>query len=207
MRTPRDWRVYLVTDSNETGGRPLVDVLAQALAGGIGAVQVRERGLPAGELLALALQLRELTLRYDAALLINDRIDVALACGADGVHLPASSFSIADARALMGANRLVGVSAHSVADVIAANAAGADFLVFGPVYETPSKRSYGPPAGLANLREAARASELPVLAIGGITPSRVSEVLQAGAAGVALIRAILGAADPEVAARQLVAAR
>lgn len=203
MRHPRDWRVYLVTDRTDTAGRDLLDVIGRALAGGVGAVQLRERDLAGRDLLELARRLRDLTARHGAALLVNDRVDVALACGADGVHLPGHSFRIGDARALLGPERLIGVSAHTCADVVAAGDSGADFAVFGPVYDTPSKRAYGSPVGLAALREAASRVSLPVLAIGGITSERVREVRQHGAAGVAAIRALLQASDPERTAREL----
>jgi thiamine-phosphate diphosphorylase len=197
--------VYLVTDRQQTNGRPLLGVVEAALRGGIRAVQLRERDLPARELRALADQLRALTRRYDAALLINDRLDVALACGADGVHLPSASFAVADARALLGAGRLIGVSTHSVAEVAAAAAAGADFAVFGPIFDTPSKRSYGAPLGLAALGAACTAAPLPLLAIGGIDADRIDAVRAAGADGIAVIRAVLAAADPQQAAARLVA--
>lgn len=195
-------RVYLVTDRAQTGGRPLVDVVAQALRGGVRAVQLRERGLETQPLLSLAHELRGLTRRHDALLLINDRIDVALACDADGVHLPSHSFQVADARLLVGPARLLGVSTHHPDEVRAAAMAGADFAVFGPLFDTPSKRPYGPPAGLAALSSATRAG-IPVLAIGGITADRCAALRPCGAAGVAVIRAILSADEPTRAADEL----
>jgi thiamine-phosphate pyrophosphorylase len=195
---PAAWGVYLVTERRQTNGRALLDVVAAALDGGIRAVQLRERDLSTHELLALAERLRALTQRYAAALLINDRVDVALACAADGVHLPADSFAVADARALLGAQRLIGVSTHAPAEV-----AGADFVVVGPIYDTPSKRSFGAPLGLSALAAARAATKLPLLAIGGIDASRVAEVRAAGADGVAVIRAVLGAEDPANAAAAL----
>lgn len=192
-------RTYLVTDRTATNGRPLTAVVEQALRGGVRAVQLRERDLSGRELLALARALRGLTRRYDALLLVNDRIDVALASDADGVHLPSRSFSVADARALIGAGRVIGVSTHHLDEVHAATDAGADFVVFGPVYETPSKTAYGPPQGLGALAAAARV-DIPVLAIGGVTAARVAELRAQGAAGVAVIRAVLAADDPTAAA-------
>ena len=201
---PLTWGVYLVTDRAQTNGRPLVDVVAAALQGGVRAVQLRERDLTTPALLALAERLRELTQRCGAALLINDRIDVALACDADGVHLPARSFSIAEARALLGRTRLIGVSAHRAAEVAAATAAGADFAVLGPIYDTPSKRAYGAPLGPAVLAEA-RAAGMPLFAIGGIDRERIAAV-RAHADGVAVIRAVLSAADPAEATAALLRA-
>ena len=120
MSGPDPFAVYLVTDRRQTGGRPLIQSVEAALRGGVRAVQLRERDLSAAEMTHLGRQLREVTRRHGAALLINDRVDVALACGADGVHLPASSFAVPDARALLGPNRLIGVSTHHPDEVIAA---------------------------------------------------------------------------------------
>jgi thiamine-phosphate pyrophosphorylase len=198
-------RVYLVTDSAQTGARALVDVVEAALRGGVRAVQLRERDLPARELHALALRLREIMSRHDALLLVNDRIDVALACGADGVHLPGNSFTIGDARALLGPSKLVAASTHTVDEVNAAGREGADFVVFGPVFDTPSKRAFGAPVGLDAL-ERACACKVPVLAIGGIRAETCATTRARGAAGIAVIREIASADDPERAARRLVRA-
>jgi thiamine-phosphate pyrophosphorylase len=178
-------------------------VIGAALAGGVRAVQLRERDLTTRALLALAHDLRTLTAARAALLLINDRIDVALACEADGVHLPGNSFAVADARALLGPERLIGVSTHGAEEVAAAAAAGADFAVFGPVFETPSKRDFGPPRGLDELGAACAGTRMPVLAIGGIDAKTAAAVRARGAAGVAVIRAILSAGDPALAARTL----
>ena len=200
------FRLYLVTDRGATAGRPLDGVLAACLDGGLGAVQLREKGLAAGDLVALATGLRELTARHGARLLVNDRADVALAVGADGVHLPGDGLPPRVARRLLGPDRLVGVSTHSALEVEAAAEAGADFVVFGPVYDTPAKRPFGPPRGVAALAAACRGRRVPVLAIGGVTAARVAEVRQAGAAGVAVIRALLAADDPRAATREMLSA-
>jgi thiamine-phosphate pyrophosphorylase len=202
----RTFSLYLVTDRQQTCGRPLVDVVHAALDGGVDAVQLREKDLLGAELLRLATQLRDLTTRYGAALLINDRIDVALAAGADGVHLGQDAIPPADARRIVGATRLVGTSTHSPAEAGAAGAGGADFVVFGPVYRTPSKTPFGPPRGPDELAEVTASVRLPVFAIGGITAERVAEVRQAGAAGIAVISAIIAAEDPTRAAQELLAA-
>ncbi|OFV89338.1 MAG: thiamine-phosphate diphosphorylase [Acidobacteria bacterium RBG_16_68_9] len=202
----RSLKVYLITDRHQTRGRSLTETVEQAMQGGVRAAQLRERDLDTRSLFALACELREVTRRHAALLLINDRIDVALACGADGVHLPAESFSVADARSLLGTNRLIGISTHRPEEVAAAARAGADFAVFGPVFDTPSKRAYGPALGPDALAMAVGASTIPVLAIGGVTAERVPTVLARGASGVAVIRAILEVEDPCQAAHSLVAA-
>ena len=180
-----DFRLYFVTDRRQTAGRPLSDVVHAALDGGVRAVQLRERDLEGGELYRLAGRLRDLTARYAARLLINDRLDVALAAGADGVHLGQTSLPVSTARQLLGPDKLIGVSTHSPDEITAAQ--GADFVVFGPVYFTPSKADYGQPQGLARLRQAVRHSPAPVFAIGGIQADRIAAVRSVGAHGVALI--------------------
>jgi len=189
-------RLYLVTDRHATNGRPLGDVVEAALRGGVDAVQLREKDLTTRELLALARELRAITLRHGARLLINDRVDVALAVHADGVHLPADSFRIEDARGMLGADATIGVSTHAIDELVRAAAAGADFAVFGPVFDTPAKRPFGAPHGLDALRRAVAAVTIPVVAIGGIDAANAAAVLATGCRGVAVIRAVLSSADP-----------
>ena len=141
-------RLLLVTDRQQTKGRPLLSVLAQALKAGSPAIQLRERDLCAKELLALADEIRQLAGPRGSQLLINDRIDVALAVEGAGVHLRSDSLPVPVARQLIGAHRLLGISVHSVSEAVQAEAEGADYIVFGPIYETPSKHMFGPPLGL-----------------------------------------------------------
>jgi len=183
--------------------RARAPAIEAALAAGIDAVQLRDRTAAGGALLAAATTLRASTRRHGARLLVNDRLDVALAADADGVHLPASSFTAVDARRLVGSKRLVGRSAHAADEAAAAVRAGADYVVLGPLFATPSKAQYGAPLGVEVL---ANVATLPVVAIGGITTERAAAVRRAGAAGVAVVRAILDAADPGAAAAALVAA-
>ncbi len=196
--------LYLITDRHKTCGRDLVAVVEAALAGGVRAVHLREKDLPLRALLALAERLRAVTAAHGAQLLINDRIDVALAVGADGVHLPADHLPIPEVRRILGPQGLIGVSAHTVREVEAA--ADADFIVLGPVFDTPSKRPYGAPLGLAGFGAAVRPTARPVFAIGGLRAERVDGVLRAGAAGVAVIGVLLEAQDPAAAASGLLGA-
>jgi thiamine-phosphate pyrophosphorylase len=192
-----DLRLCLVTDRQATAGRPLPAVVEACLGAGLRLVQLREKDLPGRAILDLARSLRHLTLRHGATLLVNDRVDVALAAGADGVHLPAAGLRATEARRLVGRGRPVGVSVHSAREAAAVSESGAaDYITFGPVYDTPAKQPFGPPQGLAALAEAVRAARLPVVAVGGVTPERVGELRRAGAAGVAAIRALLGAENP-----------
>ena len=199
---PLDFRLYVVTDRQQTAGRALEEVVIAAARGGAGAIQLREKDLSARDLYALGARLQKGLAPYGVPLLINDRIDVALALDAAGVHLAGHSLPTTLARSILGPTKLLGVSTHSVEEAQAAMADGADFIVFGPVFETPSKLAYGPPQGLQHLAEVVRQVTIPVLAIGGIDLANLSQVLQTGAYGVAMIRAVLAAPDPALAAEQ-----
>ncbi len=199
-----DFDLYLVTDRELTGGRELVDVVEQALTGGADAVQLREKGLGGADLFHLAEALKHACARHRARLFINDRIDVALAVGADGVQLGGASMPISAARELLGADKLIGASVHSLREAQQAVRDGADFVLFGPVYFTPSKAAYGAPQGINRLKEVVEKISIPVYAIGGITTGNVEEVKKIGARGVALIAAVMSARDSAAAARDIV---
>jgi thiamine-phosphate pyrophosphorylase len=198
----------LVTDRGTAPAGRLVEVVAACVAGGVDWVQVRERGLEGGALLelaeAIALAARRAALRRGGAVrvVINRRIDVALALGADGVHLGFDALDVERARALLGGDRLIGVSAHAPDEALAAARAGASYVQLAPVWAPLSKPVSRPPLGLAAV-EAAAAAEAPLLAQGGMDAATVGAALAAGAAGVAVTGALLGAADPEGAARRL----
>ena len=198
-----DFRLYLVTDRRRAAGGDLPAAVERALEGGVRAVQLREKDLPGLELYELAVVLRAITSRHGARLLVNDRLDIALAAGADGVHLGVASIPPGEARRLLGPEALIGCSTHDLRELAEAAAGGADFATFGPVYATPSKEAYGPPVGIEALRHACAASGIPVFALGGVGAGNVGEVLAAGAGGVGVIGAILAAPDPGAAARDL----
>ena len=197
-----DFSLCLITDRHQTGGRPLLDVVRAALRGGVRAVQLREKDLPAGALLALARDLTDLARPYEARVLINDRADICLAAGSAGVHLPATGLPVSAARGLLGPDRLIGVSAHSAEEAARVEQEGADFVVLGPIFETPSKRAFGPPIGLRELERARTHCRVPLFGIGGITTDRVHDVLKAGARGVAVIGSVMAAEDVERASRE-----
>lgn len=200
---PIDFTLYLITDRSQAGGRPLGTVVRQALAGGVRAVQLREKDLSGLELFALATELRSITREYGARLIINDRPDIALAVGADGVHLGVTSLPIVEARRILGAERLIGYSAHAVEEARQAQMDGADFITFGPVYATPSKAAYGAPLGLGKLAEAVAGLNIPVFALGGVKTTSIPDVAACGVTGIALISAIIAATDPRSAAAVL----
>lgn len=199
-------RFCLVTDRAQTRGRDLVDTVLGCLAAGLPAVQVREKDLPAADLAALCRRLREPTRERGALLIVNDRADVALAVGADAVQRTHASLSVADIRAAVDKRLRIGASTHAPEEAVAAEAEGADWIVFGPIYDTPSKRRYGAPQGLRALERVAAAVRIPVIAIGGIVPDHVAELRRAGAHGIAVISAILASADPPAATRRFLEA-
>jgi len=199
-------RLCLVTDRTQTRGRDLTAVVGECLAAGLPAVQVREKDLGAADLAFVCRRLRALTLDRQALLIVNDRVDVALAVGADAVQRTSTSLPIEDIRAIADKRLRIGVSVHSLEEAVEAELKGADWVVFGPVYDTPSKRAYGPPQGVARLARVAATVRLPVIAIGGINPERVREVQQGGARGVAVISAILAAESPGDATRRFLEA-
>ena len=198
-----DFNLYLITDRlNLPAGKNLLDQIEAALRGGVKAVQLREKDLLFHDLLPIARQLRSLTRRYDARLLINSNLDIALSVDADGVHLPADNPPIELARSILGDKALIGVSTHTVDEALSAATAGADFITFGPVYPTPSKASYGEPVGPTKLQEACETAPVPAFALGGVTPEKINELKTSGCARYACIGAILNSADPEATTRK-----
>ncbi len=184
-------KLYLLTDRHQTLHRPLSSVITEAVDAGVRMVQIREKDLKTRDLTSLCQQLFPLIKHQHGIILMNDRIDLVLALGADGVHLRTDSLPVSIARRLLGPGHLIGVSTHSVKEARVAEAEGADFIVLGPIFDTPSKRAYGPPLGLQILQETSRYLRLPIYAIGGITPIRIPDVLSSGAYGVAVISSIL----------------
>jgi thiamine-phosphate pyrophosphorylase len=175
---------YYITDRRAAGGTAeLLSAVVRAVAAGVDWIQVREKDLPSRELGDLTRRIVKLARKGNTQVLVNDRLDLALACGAHGVHLPGNSVAPQVLRSILPPGFRIGVSTHSVAELQAAEREGADFAVFGPVFATPSKAGYG--QGLDRLREAAAAVRIPVLALGGITESNANSCLAAGAAGIA----------------------
>ena len=198
-----DYSLYLVTDRRLSLGRSTVEVVAAAVSGGVTCVQLREKHCSTREFLEEARRVRELLAGTGVPLIINDRLDVALAVAADGVHLGQNDLPVADARRLVGERLVIGVSAESVADAIRAEAEGADYIGVSPVFTTPTKMDTAPPLGLEGLREIRRAVRLPLVAIGSIRHDNAAEVLRAGADGLAVVSAIVSAPCPRTAAAAL----
>jgi thiamine-phosphate pyrophosphorylase len=198
-----DWRVYVITDSPHARGRSHRDVALAAIRGGATAVQLRMKDTPEREITALA---RELLPRCRAAgviLVINDRVDVALAVGADGLHVGQDDLPAVAARERLGPGPFLGVSAATVDEAMAAERAGADYLGVGALYATGTKSDAGSPVGLDRVREIHRAVRVPIVGIGGITVENAADVIRSGAQGVAVITAVTLADDMVEATRLL----
>lgn len=194
-----DPSLYVVLDRTSARGRDLVELLALALAGGSRMIQLREKEWPSGRVLPLAEKLRAACAAAGATFIVNDRVDLALAVVADGVHLGQDDLPARAARPLLRPGMILGISTHSVEQARAAQADGADYVAVGSMFATTSKADFqlvGPDL-MRKLRGEIR---VPLVGIGGITPDNVSEVIQAGADGVAVISAVCAAADPKAAA-------
>jgi thiamine-phosphate pyrophosphorylase len=194
-------RLYLVCGSRPDG-RSLAHLLPAAVAGGVQIVQLREKDAADSELTRLACQARELCDRLGVLLVVNDRPDVALQAGADGVHIGQADMPVGQVRELVGDEMLIGLSTHSTAQIDAAGDSGVDYIGVGPVHETPTKPGRSA-VGLELVRYASRSSRVPFFAIGGIARDNIAEVLHAGGRRIAVVRAIAEAGDPEQAARAL----
>ena len=190
------FKLYLITDRGLfTDDYSLFTGIEDALKVGVKAIQLREKDLEIRELLQMAYKMREITKKYKAKLFINDRVDIALAVKADGVHLGQSSMPPSAVRKIAGNKLIIGASTHGIKEALEAEKSGADFITLGPVYKTPSKLKYGRPIGSDTLRNVKSKISIPVFAIGGIKEDKVKEVMGAGADGIALISGILGSED------------
>jgi len=192
--TLHDFALYLITDRKHFSNQLAFYVsLEEALKAGVKSIQLREKDLTTRELLETGYRARRLTAEYGARLIVNDRVDIALAIGADGVHLGQKSMPPHAVRKISAYDLIVGVSTHSVDEAVRAEKEGAEFITLGPVYETPSKMTYGPPVGINLLSVVKAKVSIPVIAIGGVAITKVPELLKAGADGIAVISAILSA--------------
>ncbi|MBR6022386.1 MAG: thiamine phosphate synthase [Kiritimatiellae bacterium] len=197
--------LYLVTDRTLSLGRPLVDVVRDAVAGGVTCVQLREKHASSREFYDLARDLLAVTRPAGVPLIVNDRLDIALAAGADGVHLGQSDLPLDAARRLVPPDFIIGVSAESTADAVSAAASGATYVAASPVFATPTKTDTAPALGLSGVTalRAALPPSCPLVAIGGIHLSNAPSVLAAGASGLAVVSEIMSAPSPRSAAAAL----
>ena len=200
---PNCLRLYLVTNGALSQGRSLVETVMQAVAGGVTLVQLREKEAPDEALIELARALRPPLQAKGVPLIINDRVEVAKAVAADGVHLGQQDMACAEARARLGPGKIIGLSVENRAQAQAANDMALDYIGLSPVFATRTKTDVAPPLELAGVGDIMQVSRHPAVAIGGIKPDRVDEVLAAGAHGVAVVSHIMAAAEPLRAARDL----
>ncbi|MBU2648885.1 thiamine phosphate synthase [bacterium] len=198
-----DYSLYLVTDRTLSRGRSTLEVVTAAIQGGVTCVQLREKACSTREFMDEALALKSVLLRYGIPLLINDRVDIALAVNADGVHLGQSDMRIADARRILRPTMIVGISVESVADAIQAEAEGADYIGISPVFATGTKTDTAPPLGLEGVRRIREQVKIPLVGIGGIHAGNAAEVVRHGADGIAVVSAIVSAENPTLAAAEL----
>lgn len=196
-------KLYLVTDRELSLGRSLEEVVTEAVRGGVTVVQLREKEASTGEFIELARRLMNLLKPLDIPLIINDRVDVALAVDADGVHIGQSDMSYEDARRLLGPDKIIGLSVESFEDIEAANSLDVDYIGISPVYGTPTKTDTAEPFGLEGLRMAVELSVHPTVAIGGMNASTIGEVMAAGTDGVAVVSAICSAENIRKATSEL----
>ncbi len=195
--------LYLVTDRDLSLGRPLVEVVAAAVRGGVTCVQLREKNCTGREFLQQAIKLKTLLAPLKIPLIINDRIDIALAVDADGVHLGQHDLPLADARRLLGPERLIGISAETLQDALEAEQNGADYIGISPVFSTPTKTDTAQALGLEGIRKIRQQTSIPLVAIGGINNGNAAQIIQAGADGIAVVSAIMSAVVPDQAAKEL----
>eukprot|EP00741_Cyanophora_paradoxa_P007846 tig00001221_g7591.t1 len=199
-----DWSLYLVTDSKLAGKRDLIEIVREALRGGAGIVQYREKNKSTREMINEAMQLRALTREFESLLIINDRLDVAMAVDADGVHVGQDDMPAMLARKLLPEGKIVGVSVKTLAEARRAQEDGADYVGVGPVYATATKSDSGAPVGVERIDQICQEIDLPVIAIGGINANNAEPAIAAGAAGVAVISAIVNEeADPRQRAAEI----
>lgn len=199
-------RLCLVTDRALGRGRPLIDIVAAAVAGGVTMVQLREKALPTRAFVEEARALKDMLAPLGVPLLINDRADVALAVGADGLHIGQDDMPFAMARALLGPGKIIGLSITALDQIGAEDARAADYLGIGPIFAQATKADAAPPLGIEGLRAARAATDRPLMVIGGVSADNAHALRDGGADGLAVVSAIIAADDPRAATRAIVAA-
>jgi thiamine-phosphate pyrophosphorylase len=206
MRPPRDLSVYLVTDPRLCAGRGLIETVLAAVRGGATVVQLRDKEAPEAVLIEQGRALKAALRGSGVPLIVNDRLEVALAVGADGVHVGQSDTAAAAARAVLGPAAIVGLSIQTRAHAAAVDPLVVDYVGVGPVFATDTKPDHASPLGFDGLAEVCAATRLPAVAIGGLTAEHAAAVLAAGARGLAVVSAICGASDAEASAREIAVA-
>lgn len=198
-----DLSLYLVTDRSLSLGRSLESVVAQAVEGGVTMVQLREKDCSTLEFYEQAILLKKCLHPYNIPLIINDRLDIALACDAEGLHIGQSDMPYDIARKLFGRDKIIGLSVECIQDAVDANELDVDYIGISPVFGTPTKTDTAPALGLEGIREIVKISRHPAVGIGGINQANAADIIEAGADGISVVSAIMSASDPKQAAFQL----
>ena len=196
-------KLYLVTDRGLAGERSIEDIVKEAVEGGVTMVQLREKDIATRDFIALALRLKDVLKPYGVPLIINDRVDVALASGAEGVHIGQSDMPYAIARKLLGPSKIIGLSVENFEQIEEANSLDVDYIGVSPVFATPTKTDTAEPFGLDGLRKAVRMSVHPTVAIGGMNERTAADVMACGTNGIAVVSAIVCAPDPKESSKNL----
>jgi len=195
--------LYVITDESVAGGLSYAEIALRAIAGGADVIQLRDKACGPRELCRIGRVIREITRKTGTLFIVNDRLDVALSCSADGIHLGQDDMRAGTARQIAPPGLIIGVSVGTLEEAIRAVQEGADYLALSPVFSTTSKNDAGPGRGLEALREIRRNTSIPVIAIGGVNPGNVNDAIAAGADGIAVISAVVGSPDITAAARDL----
>jgi thiamine-phosphate pyrophosphorylase len=195
--------LYVITDETIAGGRSHAEIARLAVLGGAGIIQLRDKGRSCADLTVVGKEIAAITLKAGAGFIVNDRLDVAVACGADGVHLGQDDMRVSTARQLAPPGFIIGVSVGTVEEAEEAEREGADYVALSPIFSTASKDNAGPGLGLGRLRKIRHAVSLPVIAIGGISLKNAGDVIEAGADGIAVISSVVASPDITAAARDL----
>jgi len=203
MNRDIDYSLYLVTDNQLAGQRDLTDIIEEGITGGVTIVQLREKSLDTGPFLKKAIDIHTITRKKNVPFIINDRIDIALACHADGVHLGQSDMPIEYARQILGDDYLIGISISSVDEALEAQEKRADYIAISPVWSTPTKTDTPRAVGLEGIVEISEKIDIPIVGIGGINRENCKSVIEAGCHGIAVVSAIICSENPESAASEL----
>lgn len=198
-----NYKLYLITDRSFLNGRSLKECVEDAIKGGVTLIQIREKDASTREFYEVAKEVKEVTSKYNIPLIINDRIDIAIAIDAEGVHLGQSDMPLKLARKILGKDKIIGISANNLEEALEAQKDGADYVGLGPIFYTGTKKDIDEPIGVQGLREITENIDIPSVAIGGINKENAKLVLESGVQGISLISAILGSEDVEKASREL----
>lgn len=198
-----DYSLYLITDRSFLNGRSLANCVEEAIKGGVTLIQVREKDITSRDFFKVAKEVKEVTSKYNLPLIINDRIDIALAIDADGVHLGQSDMPIKIARKILGKDKIIGISAGSISEALEAEKDDADYLGIGTIFFTGTKKDIEEPIGIEGLKDIVNKIKIPAVAIGGINKDNCKEVMESGVNGISLISAILANDNIENSSREL----